>query len=87
MLVTVSPFGYPARMTSCGHTHVVMNTDLGVAHLAGTGGEPLCGERLRHPLAARTIQGLCPDSADHCVECEAVIVGHAVLIGSELVPT
>ena len=71
-------------MTSCGHTHVVMNTDLGVAHLAESGGETLCGEHLRHPAAPRALHAACPEFAVHCVECEAVVAGHAVLIGSEL---
>jgi hypothetical protein len=71
-------------MTSCGYTHVVMNTNIGVAHLADPAGEPLCGEHLRHPTVTRATHTACPERAVHCVGCEGVLAGNAAVVGREL---
>jgi hypothetical protein len=72
-------------MTSCGYTHVVLDTDIGVAHLADPADEPLCGEHLRHPTVTRAMHTACPELAViHCVACEGVLAGNAAVVGGEL---
>lgn len=69
-------------MTSitCGYSHVVID---GTAHLsADDGSGVLCGTAL---VESKTLTDACPEpEIRHCINCEGVAIGNAVVLGGDL---